>query len=188
MRVLLPLVAFLAVAPAHAQPTFEKPDCSAFAGAPKPEVRCYREIRHAWQEKNFAALQKTGLMFVYMERPDIESAPEAREVMPGVDALSAEALHHGSVEHPEQRTPVHRDLGPAVPCRFAARLAPDALPVLRVERHIGGRDADPRRVVDRAKLGQLADGVRQDVDPDAQLLDPRRRLVDLDVGDPCRMQ
>ncbi len=81
MRVLLPLVAFLAVAPAHAQPTFERPDCSAFAGAPKPEVRCYREIRHAWQEMNFAALQKTGLMFVYMERPDIESAPEAREVI-----------------------------------------------------------------------------------------------------------
>lgn len=81
MRVLLPLVAFLAVSPAHAQPTFERPDCSAFASAPKPEVRCFREVRDAWREQNFAALQKTGLMFAYMERPDIESAPEARKVI-----------------------------------------------------------------------------------------------------------
>lgn len=81
MRALLPLVACLALSPAHAQPAFERPDCSAFASAPKPELKCIREIRHSWQQRNFAALQENGLMFVYMERPDIESAREARKVI-----------------------------------------------------------------------------------------------------------
>ena len=57
--------------------TFKRPDCSAYSAAQKPERKCVREVRRSWQEANFAALQKTGLMFVYMARPDPKSSPDA---------------------------------------------------------------------------------------------------------------
>jgi hypothetical protein len=57
--------------------TFKRPDCSAYSAAQKPERKCVRETRRSWQEANFAALQKTGLMFVYMARPDPKASPDA---------------------------------------------------------------------------------------------------------------
>jgi hypothetical protein len=44
----------------------------------KAEARCIRDVRKDWQQENFAALQKTGLMFVYMARPDPDASPAAR--------------------------------------------------------------------------------------------------------------
>jgi len=76
----VPLVALaLALAAgAEAEVRFERPDCAAFKDAFKPESKCIRETRKRWQEANFAALQKTGLMFVHMARPDIDTSPAAR--------------------------------------------------------------------------------------------------------------
>lgn len=56
---------------------FKRPDCSAYNASAKPERKCVRETKRLWQEANFAALQKTGLMFNYMARPDAKSAPDA---------------------------------------------------------------------------------------------------------------
>jgi hypothetical protein len=66
---------------AQAQDSFKRPDCSAYKAAFKAESKCIREIRKSWQEANFAALQKTGLMFIYMARPDIETNPDARKAI-----------------------------------------------------------------------------------------------------------
>jgi len=68
--------------PAGAQAaSFQRPACPAADGLPKAESRCIRDVKKRWQEENFAALQKTGLMFVYMARPDAEASPAAREAV-----------------------------------------------------------------------------------------------------------
>lgn len=69
------------VASAQTHTAFKRPDCSAYSAAQKPERKCVREIRRSWQEANFAALQKTGLMFVYMARPDVKAYPDAVKVV-----------------------------------------------------------------------------------------------------------
>src|SRR5919109_1384431 len=61
--------------------TFRRPDCSPYKDSLNPQRKCVHEIRRAWQEANFAALQKTGLMFNYMARPDAKGSPEARKVV-----------------------------------------------------------------------------------------------------------
>ena len=63
-------LALAAVATAQTAVPFKRPDCSAYSASLKPERACVRETRRIWQEANFAALQKTKLMFVYMARPD----------------------------------------------------------------------------------------------------------------------
>ena len=98
-----------------------------------------------------------------------------------MDARRAEPREHGAMEDPEQLAAVDGELRPAVAGGQAARLAPDPLPVPGVEDELGGGDADRGQVVEEAELGQLAHGVGQDVDADAQLLHGRGRLVDLDV-------
>lgn len=84
MRAVLLYFATLALASAAAAQTptmFKRPDCSPYSAAQKPERKCVREIRRSVQEANFAALQKTGVMFVYMARPDAEASPDASEVI-----------------------------------------------------------------------------------------------------------
>lgn len=82
-RLLILSVALVLAFPAgaQAQVSFKRPDCSPYKAAFKAESKCIREIRKSWQEANFAALQKTGLMFNYMARPDIETSPAAKEVI-----------------------------------------------------------------------------------------------------------
>jgi hypothetical protein len=74
-------LALALAAGAEAEVRFERPDCSAYKDAFKPERKCIRETRRRWQERNFAALQETGLMFIHMARPDIETSPAAREAI-----------------------------------------------------------------------------------------------------------
>jgi hypothetical protein len=74
-------LALALAAGAEAEVRFERPDCSAYKDAFKPESKCIRETRRRWQEENFAALQKTGLMFIHMARPDIETSPAAKEAI-----------------------------------------------------------------------------------------------------------
>lgn len=75
------VLALALAAGAEAGTRFERPDCSAYKDAFKPESKCIRETRKRWQERNFAALQATGLMFVHMARPDLDASPAAREVI-----------------------------------------------------------------------------------------------------------
>lgn len=72
-------LALALAAGAEAGVRFERPDCSAYKDAFKPESKCIRETRKRWQDANFAALQKTGLMFIHMARPDVDANPAARE-------------------------------------------------------------------------------------------------------------
>lgn len=57
------------VSAAKVQTAFQRPDCSAFAGRPEAESSCFRKARRAVTDENYAALQKTGLEFVYLARP-----------------------------------------------------------------------------------------------------------------------
>ena len=79
MKVSMAIAALALASSAHAQSvaSFKRPDCSAYKASAKPERKCVRETKRLWQEANFAALQKTGLMFVYMARPDTRNAPDA---------------------------------------------------------------------------------------------------------------
>ena len=61
--------------------SFKRPDCSAYSASLKPGRKCVREVRRMWQEANYAALQKTGLMFVYMARPDTKAHLEAAKLI-----------------------------------------------------------------------------------------------------------
>jgi hypothetical protein len=79
-RLAVPVLAFALAAPgvAVSQATFERPACPAADAPMKAEARCLRDVRKRWQDRNFASLQQTGLMFVYMARPDPEASPAAR--------------------------------------------------------------------------------------------------------------
>jgi len=81
MRTLfLTFVALAAAAPAgtHAQSAFVRPDCPAADAAHSAEARCLRDVRKRLQQSNFDSLQKTGLMFRYMARPELDQHPDAR--------------------------------------------------------------------------------------------------------------
>ena len=79
----LPVVALVLAVPAgaSAQAAFKRPDCPAPAAAYSAEARCIRDIRKSWQQANFDALQKTGLMFNYMTRPDVDKYPAAKAAL-----------------------------------------------------------------------------------------------------------
>ena len=65
----------------------------------------------------------------------------------------------------------------------APGLAPDPLPVPGIVDELRGGDADGVQIIQKAELGQLAYGVGQDVDANAELIHGRRGLVDLHVLD-----
>jgi len=70
-------LALASVANAQAVVPFKRPDCSAYSASQKPGRMCVRETLRLWKEANFAALQKTKLMFSYMARPDPKAWPDA---------------------------------------------------------------------------------------------------------------
>jgi len=74
-------LALATVVSAQTAVPFKRPDCSAFKDSLKPGRMCVRETRRIWQEANFAALQKTGLMFNYMARPDPKASTDALKVV-----------------------------------------------------------------------------------------------------------
>lgn len=74
-------LALASAAGAQTPVSFKRPDCSAYSASLKPERKCVREIRRTWQEANFAALQKTGLMFTYLARPDPKGRSDALKVV-----------------------------------------------------------------------------------------------------------
>jgi hypothetical protein len=74
-------LAFAAVANAQTAVPFKRPDCSAYNESQKPGRMCVRETQRLWKEANFAALQKTKLVFSYMARPDPKAWPDALKVV-----------------------------------------------------------------------------------------------------------
>lgn len=78
---LLALVLVASTVPAQAQAPFSRPECAPSESDPGAETRCIRNARNAVRDANFAALQKTGLMFRSMARPDLKQHPEAKSVL-----------------------------------------------------------------------------------------------------------
>ena len=78
--VVLVLVTLAAAAPlvASAESAFERPACPVQDRQYSAEERCIADLRKQVQQSNFDALQKTGLMFRYMARPDLDQHPEAK--------------------------------------------------------------------------------------------------------------
>ena len=74
---ILAALALASVSHAQTPTTFKRPDCSIYSASLKAERACVREPKEMWKQANFSALQKTGLMFTYMARPDSKNAPEA---------------------------------------------------------------------------------------------------------------
>ena len=89
--------------------------------------------------------------------------------------------YHRLVQDRLQSTAVNGELGNGEPCGEATRPPQDRLPEPVGVRQLGGPDGDLVELVEQAHLGQLLHGVRQEVDPDAQLAEPVALLVDLDV-------
>ena len=75
------VLALAAAVDAPAQAAFKRPDCPAPAAKYSAEARCLRDIRKSWQQANFDALQKTGLMFKYMARPEVDKYPAAKSAL-----------------------------------------------------------------------------------------------------------
>lgn len=81
MKPLVPSIVTLLLAlpaGAQAQAVFQRPDCPAVDAVHSVEARCLRDVRKRWQQENFDALQKTGLIFVHMGRPEIDQHPAAK--------------------------------------------------------------------------------------------------------------
>jgi opacity protein-like surface antigen len=66
---------------AQAQDRFQRPDCSKFQGGPKAEGKCFRETKEAWKFANYDAVQKAGLEFIYMARPDLSNSPAVKKAL-----------------------------------------------------------------------------------------------------------
>jgi hypothetical protein len=113
---------------------------------------------------------------------------ETREMVPRVHARRAESIEHRPMEYAEQRAPMHGELRPAVAGGQPARLTPDLPAVLGKVDQVGGGNRHGIQIIEQPELRELAGGVREHVDPDAQLLHARRRLVDVDVTEACRVQ
>src|SRR5262249_59380945 len=105
------------------------------------------------------------------------------EVVVGVNALATEAVEHCPVQDAEELAAVDAQLGPVVAGSKASRFTPDQLAVLRVVLELSGGEADARELIEESELSQLAHGVGEDIDADAQLLQDRRGLVDVHVVD-----
>jgi hypothetical protein len=80
-KLLIASIALVLASGAQAADSFKRPDCSAFKDAPKPESKCFGRVRNAWKYANYDAVQKAGLEFIYMARPDVNSSPAAKQAL-----------------------------------------------------------------------------------------------------------
>ena len=112
---------------------------------------------------------------------------EARQAMAGDDRLRAQPLVDRREQDLVQLAPRNRNLRPAIAGGAAARLAPDQLAVLVVERELLGEDAGRGELVAETERGQFADGVGLQVDAVAERAQHRHRVIDA-AGDADLMQ
>jgi hypothetical protein len=88
-----------------------------------------------------------------------------------LDAVGAKPGQHGAGEDAKQLAAAVGKLRPAVAGDQAARLCPDPLPVLGGEDELCGGDADHVLPIEEPGFGQLAHGVKQDIDANAKFID-----------------
>src|ERR1019366_375862 len=91
-------------------------------------------------------------------------------MMAGQNVLLSQPLGRGVEQDLLQRAAMDRELRPSVAGLDAARLAPDRLAVLGKIREFPGAHARRVELVEQAEFDQLAHGVRQHVDADAERL------------------
>ena len=106
---------------------------------------------------------------------------EARQRQAAAHRAGSEAVAHRAEQHALQLAAVNRVLRPAVARRAAARLAVDAIAETVVVDELGGGDRACLERLAQSELGQLADGVRKQVDAGADRVDAARGLDDRDV-------
>ena len=133
----------------------------------------------------------------YRERPagpvaDADADPgggfgERDERGPGAHRAGTEPLAHRAEQDHLQLAPVNRVLRPAVADVPAAGEAPDPVAVPVEVDHLRGGDAGRLELAAEAELGQLAHGVRHQVDPHTERPE-RGRRVDHDRLDPGGVQ
>jgi TonB family protein len=108
---------------------FSRPDCSAFKDAPLPENKCFRKNKLAVRYANYAALQKTGLEFVYLARPpsgkELEAYPEAKKA--AMDKVEGEFLITFSVNTEGNVYDVKVVQSSSVPIGYLAKLWADTI-------------------------------------------------------------
>ena len=89
-------------------------------------------------------------------------------MMAGLDRVRAQALLDGLEQQHLKLAAVDRELRPVVTSLDAARLAPDLLTVFIEIEKLLGLDGDLAKRVLQAELGQLATGMRQNIDADTE--------------------
>ena len=115
---------------------------------------------------------------ILRERAEAAIHMDARLAEPGTDRLKNDAL---------QPAAMNGELRNVVSGVEPARLAPDLLSEPVGVEQLVGADRDRVQAIEQAKLCQFLDGMRQRIDPDAQLANDVGLLEDFAV-DPARVQ
>jgi hypothetical protein len=113
---------------------------------------------------------------------------DALEPLPEPDRTRPQAVLDLAREQQLELAPVHRQLRPPVSGVEAAALAPDGLAEPVGVRQAAGRHADRRDPFTQSQLGELAHGVRKQVDADTQGLQLPSALVHDHVAEPRSVQ
>jgi len=109
------------------------------------------------------------------------------EPMSGMDARLAKPGAHRLPDHRLQPAAVDGELRDVIARIGPAQLAPDLLAEPVGVDQLAGPHRDRVELPQQPELGELRDRMRQHVDPDPELADHRRRLVDL-AADAPRIQ
>ena len=112
---------------------------------------------------------------------------ERTEAAAGVDRIRAQALDHRLVNRALQASAMDGELRHLVAGIEAALFVPDLLAVAGQVKQLEGADGGGIKPVEQTKSGQLADGMRQRVDADAELADRVGLFVQLAI-DAARAQ
>jgi hypothetical protein len=80
-KLMIASVALVLASGAQAADSFKRPDCSAYKDSPKPESKCFSKVKNDWKYANYDAVQKAGLEFIFMARPDLKASPAAKKAL-----------------------------------------------------------------------------------------------------------
>src|SRR5262249_4044725 len=100
------------------------------------------------------------------------------QMMAGKDIFAAQPLDCGLEKDLLQPPAMNRELRPFITGLQAARLAPDRLAALGEVGKFAGSHARGLELIEKPELDQLANGVRQHVDTDAERLELSDALED----------
>ena len=103
-------------------------------------------------------------------RNTVSGLLETVQMMTGVDAVGTYPLHRRVVKELLQMPAMYRNLGPFVTRQKPAFLAPDQLASFGEIRQMIGSQANRLELAQQAELVEFANGVRKQVDTDAERL------------------